>query len=113
MRADRSRSVRQTFEFADGSAQLAPQARETLDEFGAAVNSAELANSRFRIEGHINTVGACNKALSKRRADAAGHYLTQRLGVRPARLEALGTGKAGLLEQRPLRTPDARNARAS
>jgi outer membrane protein OmpA-like peptidoglycan-associated protein len=61
MRADRSRSVRQTFEFADGSAQLAPQARETLDEFGAVVNSAELANSRFRIEGHTNTVGAYNK----------------------------------------------------
>lgn len=58
-------SIDLTVEFATGSAELTPQARETLHALGAAVNTREPANRRFRIEGHTDTVGdpATNKAL--------------------------------------------------
>ena len=109
----RGPSVDLTVDFASGSAELTPQTRETLDELGAAVNARELANRRFRIEGHTDTVGdpAYNKALSRRRAEAVRDYLTRRFGVRPARLEAVGVGEAGPLEPTPPRTPDPRNRR--
>ena len=102
-----------TVDFATGSAELTPQAHEVLDDFGEAMSSSDLANRRFRIEGHTDTVGtpAYNEALSKRRAEAVAHYLTERFGVRSARLEAVGMGEAGLREPTPPQTPDARNRR--
>jgi len=102
-----------TIDFATGSAQLTPRARETLDELGEAMNSRELANRRFRIVGHTDTVGtvADNRTLSERRAKAVVHYLIQKFGILPARLEAMGMGEAGLLEPTPPETPDPRNRR--
>jgi len=59
-------------DFVTGSAELTAQARETLDEFGSAVNSSELADRRFRVEGHTDTVGTpdYNEAPSTRRTEA-------------------------------------------
>ena len=106
-------SVSLTVEFATGSADLTPQARQTLDQLGRALTSADLAKFRFRIEGHTDTVGSpgYNKALSQRRADAVAAYLEQNFGVVPGRLEAVGFGEQGLLVPTPPQTANAQNRR--
>lgn len=106
-------SVSLTVEFASGSAELSPQARQALDALGRALSSQDLAQYRFRIEGHTDTVGtpAANKALSQRRAEAVAAYLAQKFGIAPARLEAIGLGEEGLAVSTPPQTPNARNRR--
>jgi outer membrane protein OmpA-like peptidoglycan-associated protein len=99
--------------FATDSAELTPRARQTLDRLGRALTSADLAQDRFRIEGHTDTVGSAdyNKALSQRRAEAAAAYLEQNFGVLPARLETVGLGEDGLLVPTPPQTANAQNRR--
>lgn len=106
-------SVNLTVDFATGSAELTPEAVATLDQLGKALKSSELASYRFRIEGHTDTVGtaAYNKTLSERRAEAVVQFLTQRFGLQPARLEAVGLGETGLLVPTPPQTPERRNRR--
>jgi OOP family OmpA-OmpF porin len=106
-------AVSLTVEFATGSDELTPQARATLDALGKALSSADLANYRFRIEGHTDTVGspAYNQALSQRRAEAVARYLEKSFGVASARLEPVGMGEQGLLVQTPPQTPNAQNRR--
>lgn len=106
-------SVSLTVEFASGSAELSPQVRQALDALGRALSSQDLAQYRFRIEGHTDTVGtsAANKMLSQRRAEAVSAYLAQKFGIAPARLEAIGMGEDGLAVVTPPQTPNARNRR--
>jgi outer membrane protein OmpA-like peptidoglycan-associated protein len=106
-------SVSLTVEFATGSADLTAQSRQTLDQLGRALTSADLAQFRFRIEGHTDTVGSAgaNKALSQRRADAVAAYLEQNFGVVPARLETVGLGEQGLAVSTPPQTANAQNRR--
>jgi OOP family OmpA-OmpF porin len=111
--AEAAPSVSLSVEFATDSADLTPQARQTLDQLGGALASSDLANFRFRIEGHTDTVGspAYNKALSQRRAAAVATYLEQKFGITPARLEAVGYGVEGLLVPTPPQTANAQNRR--
>lgn len=111
--AESAPSVSLTVEFASGSADLTPQARATLDQLGRALTSADLANFRFRIEGHTDTVGSAdaNKALSARRAATVASYLETNFSVTPTRLEAVGMGEEGLLVQTPPQTANAQNRR--
>ena len=51
-------SVNLTVNFPTGSADLTPPARASLDALGKALASNELANFRFRIEGHTDNVGS-------------------------------------------------------
>ena len=51
-------TVNLTVNFANGSAELTPDAIRTLDELGRALASKDLAAYRFRIEGHTDTVGS-------------------------------------------------------
>ena len=106
-------SVSLTVEFATASAELTPQARQTLDQLGQALTSAELAKDRFRIEGHTDTVGSpgYNKALSQRRAEAVAAYLEKGFAVASSRLEAIGLGQEGLLVPTPPQTENAQNRR--
>jgi OOP family OmpA-OmpF porin len=85
--------------FASGSAELTPQAVKVLDTLGKALASNELSNSKFRIEGHTDTVGApdANKDLSARRATAVVSYLSQHYSIASSRLEAVGMGEEALL----------------
>ena len=108
-----SPSVSLTVDFATGSADLTPQARATLDQLGRALSSSELANFRFRIEGHTDTVGSAdyNRSLSERRAEAVVSYLESKFGVQAARLQAIGMGEQGLLVSTPPQTPEPRNRR--
>lgn len=111
--AESGPSVSLSVEFASNSAELTPQARRTLDQLGKALTSADLAQYRFRIEGHTDTVGSAgyNKALSQRRADTVAMYLQQKFGVQAARLEAIGFGEDGLAVPTPPQTANAQNRR--
>ena len=51
-------AVNLTVNFANGSADLTPDAIRTLDALGRALASQDLAGYHFRIEGHTDTVGS-------------------------------------------------------
>jgi OOP family OmpA-OmpF porin len=111
--AESSPSVSLTVVFATGSAELTPQAIQTLDELGRALSSQDLASYRFRIEGHTDTVGSrdYNQALSERRADAVVQYVAKKYSIDPSRLQAVGMGEEGLAVPTPPQTPEPRNRR--
>jgi outer membrane protein OmpA-like peptidoglycan-associated protein len=106
-------SVNLTVNFPNGSADLTPEAMATLDALGKALASSDLANYRFRIEGHTDTVGSpdYNRALSERRAEAVVSYIESKYGVQSSRLQAVGMGEEGLLVSTPAQTPEPRNRR--
>ncbi|CAH0262952.1 OmpA family protein [Roseomonas sp. CECT 9278] len=85
--------------FATGSAQLTPQAEAVLGSLARALATPELAGSRFRIEGHTDTVGdaGLNQALSERRAAMVRDVLVQRYGIAATRLDPRGFGESTLL----------------
>ena len=99
--------------FATGSADLTPEAIQTLDDLGRALTDPALAAYRFRVEGHTDTVGGrdYNKALSDRRAIAVAEYLAGRFHVDHTRLQPIGMGQDGLMVPTPDHTPEARNRR--
>jgi OmpA-OmpF porin, OOP family len=106
-------SINLTVNFPTGSADLTPGARASLDNLGKALASSELANFRFRIEGHTDNVGSkeANQLLSQQRAEAVVSYLTSQYNVAPSRLEAVGKGQEDPLVDTPPQTPEARNRR--
>jgi OOP family OmpA-OmpF porin len=106
-------SVDLSVEFASGSADLTPQAMKTLDQLGRALTSQDLAQYKFRIEGHTDTVGtpAANKSLSQRRAEAVAAYLEKTYGITAGRLESIGMGEDGLKVATPPQTANAQNRR--
>jgi len=108
-------SVSLSVQFASGSADLTPQARQTLDQLGKALSSSDLAQYRFRIEGHTDTVGPAdlNKTLSQQRADAVAAYLQSKYGVGLNRLQTIGMGEDGLLVPTPPNTPNEKNRRVN
>ncbi len=99
--------------FASGSAELASSALKTLDTIGRALSSNELAGSRFRIEGHTDTVGSRenNRSLSGRRAAAVVDYLSQKYGIDRARLESKGMGQDALVVPTGDQVDEPRNRR--
>jgi OmpA-OmpF porin, OOP family len=106
-------SVNLTVDFPNGSAELTPEAMASLDALGRALSSQDLANYRFRIEGHTDTVGSkeYNRALSEQRAEAVVHYIVTKYGVPASRLQPVGMGEQGLLVATPPQTPEPRNRR--
>jgi outer membrane protein OmpA-like peptidoglycan-associated protein len=106
-------SANLTVNFANGSAELTPEAMQTLDTLGQVLASKDLQGFRFRIEGHTDTVGSreYNRALSGARAQAVVAYVAKTYGVDPTRLQAVGMGEEELLVQTPPQTPEPRNRR--
>lgn len=86
-----------TFEF--GSDQLTPYAKRVLDVFGAAIQSPQLQNVQFIIEGHTDGVGSdqYNLELSRKRAESVIRYLVDGVRIDPTRLAARGKGRRELL----------------
>jgi outer membrane protein OmpA-like peptidoglycan-associated protein len=111
--AAKAPAVSMTVQFATGSTELTPQAVQTLTSLGQALTNPTLANYRFRIEGHTDTVGSAgyNQQLSQRRADAVVDYLATNFHIDRNRVQAIGMGQDGLLIQTPPQTPEARNRR--
>jgi OOP family OmpA-OmpF porin len=85
--------------FASGSATISPAAARVLDQLGEALTSPKLADSKFRVEGHTDTVGApdMNKSLSEQRAASVADYLVTKFNIDRARLSPVGMGQDSLL----------------
>ena len=94
--------------FAFNSAAVTPEEAPTLDAIGKALTSERLAGSCFSIEGHTDGVGshAFNDRLSRRRAEAVVHYLTDKFSLEPQRLVAVGRGKRAPMAENV--TPEGR-----
>ncbi|MCR9255837.1 MAG: OmpA family protein [Alphaproteobacteria bacterium] len=81
------------FEF--DSYELTPEAIATVAQLAGAMNSAQLSNCSFVIEGHTDALGgaAYNQQLSDKRAKAVRDLLTA-LKIDQTRLAAIGRGMA-------------------
>lgn len=90
------RAVSMQVQFNFNSATLMPDSKAKLDVVASALNAAELANYRFRIEGHTDAVGsaAYNLKLSQRRAQSVAKYMRQHYRIQSGRLETVGKGMA-------------------
>ncbi len=99
--------------FSTGSAEVSPAAAQVLDKLGTAFMSPRLAEAKFRIEGHTDTVGSpeINQVLSERRAASVVAYLAVKHGIDRARMVPVGMGQDGLLVETGPNVPEARNRR--
>jgi outer membrane protein OmpA-like peptidoglycan-associated protein len=79
--------------FPSGQADIAPKFRPLLEKLRAAVDV--FPRSQIVIEGHTDAYGSdeANLALSRKRAEAIGAYLTSTLGVPAFRISAVGYGE--------------------
>jgi outer membrane protein OmpA-like peptidoglycan-associated protein len=89
----RNQRVNLSLNFPTGSAALTPVAAAQARTFGQALLMPQLANMRFRIEGHTDGVGshASNVVLSRRRAQSVADFLVA-MGVPRSRIEVRGYG---------------------
>jgi outer membrane protein OmpA-like peptidoglycan-associated protein len=85
--------------FRTNSADLTASAMQSLDVVGDALNSKNLNNARFEIQGHADPRGnpAYNLKLSERRAKAVRHYLVQSKRIPDERLDVVGKGDKEVL----------------
>lgn len=79
------------------SARVRPESQQALANLSQALQSPELADSRFAIEGHADAKGRedYNRKLSELRAQAVTEFLSAR-GVRADRLAPVGKGASEL-----------------
>jgi OmpA-OmpF porin, OOP family len=105
-----SRSADMLVTFRSGSATMTPQAIENARLVARALQSPQLGNGQFLVEGHTDAVGnrAYNIDLSKRRAETVVEFLVKQ-GVPAARLKAEGFGFDRL--RNPARPTDGTNRR--
>ena len=92
-------------QFATGTANLGPAAREGLARFGGIV--ASYPRLRINVEGHTDSTGslATNNELSLRRAIAVRDYLIGQ-GIAASRIEVMGLGPS-----RPIASNDTAEGR--
>ena len=86
-------SLSMAIRFDFDSAHLRPESAAVLDRLASALQTPELKDSRFRIEGHTDAKGdaAYNLRLSQQRADEVRRFLVAH-GVSLPRLSAVGRG---------------------
>jgi outer membrane protein OmpA-like peptidoglycan-associated protein len=84
--------------FAFDSAEIASEARPSLDELGKALSDAKLGDASFLIAGHTDAKGSdgYNLALSQRRAASVKAFLVETYGVDGNRLAVIGFGEEQL-----------------
>lgn len=85
-------------QFDFNSAKVKPESQQALSNLAQALQSKELADSKFAVEGHTDAKGRAdyNLKLSQQRADAVRSYLAGN-GVLDARLHAVGKGSSELV----------------
>ncbi len=96
--------------FETNSAELTPTARKTLDVVADALNSNELSEFAFAIEGHADPRGGTdlNLRLSQARAEAVRTYLVAQHRVDTKRLTAQGKGDRELVNRQNPTAPENR-----
>lgn len=101
-----------TVQFAFDSATILDESKPLLERLARALNSAQLSNLRFVIEGHTDGVGnkPYNDQLSARRAQSVVDFLAA-AGVSPARLRSQGKGFSELLYPQDPRAAGNRRVR--
>ncbi len=84
-------------QFDFNSAQIRSESQQALLNLSHALNSPELAPSKFAVEGHTDAKGQAdyNQKLSQQRAEAVQAFLVKN-GVTVARLTAAGKGSTQL-----------------
>ena len=94
---DAAPSVSLAIQFEYNSAQVSQASFQTLQQLSRALQSPELLDYRFRIEGHTDAKGqaAYNRKLSQSRADEVRRVLVT-LGVAGERLSSIGLGASQL-----------------
>jgi OmpA-OmpF porin, OOP family len=95
-----------TIEFETGSATLAPEGKQILDQMSAVL--AKMPNRTVDIIGHTDNSGsrASNIALSQARADAVKGYLVTK-GIAPQQMTTTGVGP-----DQPIASNDTNDGRA-
>jgi outer membrane protein OmpA-like peptidoglycan-associated protein len=85
--------------FETGSAELTQRARAALDKVGRALNSEQLAEFEFSVEGHADPRGGAeaNQKLSQARAESVVDYLASAHNVPRNRLHPVGKGAQELM----------------
>lgn len=86
-------SVNLSIQFEFDSTKLLPDSKLLLDSLAKAMNSDQLRDYGFVVEGHTDAIGTAdyNQTLSIKRAIAVSNYLTG-LGINKSRLKAIGKG---------------------
>lgn len=94
---DPAPSVSLAIQFEYNSARVSQVSYQTLQQLSRALQSPELLDYRFRIEGHTDAKGqaAYNRKLSQSRADEVRRVLVT-LGVAGERLSSIGLGASQL-----------------
>ena len=79
------------------SAKVKPESQQALSNLAQALQSKELVDAKFAVEGHTDAKGRAdyNLKLSQQRADAVRAYLASS-GVADVRLQAVGKGATEL-----------------
>ena len=92
--------------FASGQDEVRPAYRPLLEKLKRAVDV--FPRSQITIEGHTDSYGGdeTNLALSRRRAEAVGAYMTTELQVPPVRISSVGYG-----ETQPIANNDTEQGR--
>ena len=84
-------------QFDFNSAKVKPESQQALSNLAQALQSKELVDAKFAVEGHTDAKGRAdyNLKLSQQRADAVRAFLASN-GVADARLQAVGKGATEL-----------------
>ncbi len=94
------------------SAKVGSKSQQALANLSQALQSADLVNSKFAVEGHTDAKGSAdyNQKLSEARAQAVREFLTAQ-GVAPQRLLAAGKGATELANSAAPLAPANRRVR--
>lgn len=99
-------------QFDFNSARVSPLSQQALANLSQALQSPELVQSRFAVEGHTDAKGAAdyNRRLSAQRAQAVAEVLKGH-GVQPERLQPAGKGASELANSEQPFAPENRRVR--
>ena len=99
-------------QFDFNSARVRPESQQALANLSVALQSPELRNSTFALEGHTDAKGSAdyNVRLSALRAQAVRDYLMGR-GIEQGRLQASGKGASELANVEQPFAPENRRVR--
>ena len=108
--AEKAASASMLITFHTNSASLTPEARQSLDVVGRALNMDKLAPYKFAIEGHADPRGTpdFNQQLSQARAETVKDYLVRNHQIDEDRLVAIGKGDHELLDKNNVAAPENR-----